>query len=316
MMITFEECFKNIKTMAISGHVHPDGDCIGSCLGLYNYVQTYHPEIAVSVYLEPIPRKFRFLKNADQIRRAKEEEELSFDLFVALDCGSADRLGDAARFFETAKKTLCVDHHVTNDSFADVNEIHPKASSASELVYRMLPAECITTEIAECLYMGIAHDTGVFQYSNTSSQTMQIAGVLMDTGIDYPRIIDETYYVRSFAQQKVWGKAFQESSLHMGGKCIYSMLTKADRDAYGASPGAVDGIVSQLRSTAGVEVSVFLYELEDGWKISLRSASYVDVAKMAQLVGGGGHARAAGASVKGNPEEIKKALFHEIKKQL
>ncbi|MCD8217714.1 MAG: DHH family phosphoesterase [Clostridiales bacterium] len=303
-------------SVAIAGHVRPDGDCVGSCLAVYNYIRDNYPAIRVDIYLEPIPEKFSFLKNADQIRSAKNAELVSYDLFIALDCGDEGRLGEAARFFKAARRTICIDHHLTNDSFADINEVHPEASSASELVYLTLNPEKITEEIAECLYLGIAHDTGVFQYTCTSPRTMRIAGDLMGRGIPYSRIVDETYYVRSFAQQKIWGKAFLDSQLYLDGRCIYSLVTREDMEAFHVTPADLDGIVSQLRSTSGVEVSIFLYQAADGYKISLRSASYVDVAKIAAEFGGGGHARAAGASAKKQPEEILTILLDKIAAQL
>ncbi len=307
---------EKILSLAIAGHVRPDGDCVGSCLAVYNYIRDNYPAVRADIYLEPIPEKFSFLKNADQIRSAKNAETAPYDLFIALDCGDEGRLGDAARLFKAARRTICIDHHLTNDSFADINEVHPEASSASELVYLTLNPDKITKEIAECLYLGIAHDTGIFQYTCTSPRTMRIAGDLMGRGIPYSRIIDETYYLRSFAQQKIWGKAFLDSQLYLNGRCIYSLVTREDMEAFHVSPADLDGIVSQLRSTEGVEVAIFLYQAADGYKISLRSASCVDVAKIAAEFGGGGHARAAGASTKKQPAEILTLLLDRIAAQL
>ncbi|MCD7864738.1 MAG: DHH family phosphoesterase [Clostridiales bacterium] len=316
-MIYMDLCLTNVKTVAIGGHVRPDGDCVGSCLAVYNYICDNYPDIRTDVYLEPIPEKFTFLENAGRIQQVNTGSDLpSYDLFIALDCGDLNRLGDAAKLFTAAKRTLCIDHHLTNQSFADLNEVHPNASSASELVWYTLDPEKVTKEIAECLYLGIAHDTGIFQYSCTSSKTMRVAGELMDRGIDYPRIVDETYYIRTYPQQKIWGKALFDSCLFLDGKCIFSMVTRADMEAFGVSAADLDGIVSELRSTAGVEVSVFLYESEDGYKISLRSASYVDVAKIALKFGGGGHARAAGALAAGDADTIRNRLLSEIEEQL
>ncbi|MCD8364559.1 MAG: DHH family phosphoesterase [Clostridiales bacterium] len=315
-MLSLDAFLQDVSSVAIAGHVRPDGDCVGSCLAVYNYICDNYPDIRADVYLDPIPEKFAFLKNAGKIRPAGSADAAACDLFIALDCGDEGRLGDAARLFRSAKKTLCIDHHLTNESFADINEVHPEASSASELVYLTLDQGKITEEIAECLYLGIAHDTGIFQYSCTSPRTMRIAGELMQRGIPYTRIVDETYYIRTYAQQKIWGKAFLESRLYLDGKCIFSMVNRADMDAYQVTAEDLDGIVSQLRSTAGVEVSVFLYETENTWKISLRSTSYVDVAKIAVQFGGGGHARAAGASSDKTPEEILGIILDGVKAQL
>ncbi len=315
-MLQLDSVFQRISSIAIGGHVHPDGDCVGSCLAVYNYLATYYPQIEATVYLESIPEHFAFLANADRIRQAPGEDVPQVDLFLALDCGDESRLGDALAVFRQAKDTLCIDHHLTHVDFAALDVVDAKASSASEMVYLAMDPEKVTKEIAQCLYVGIVHDTGVFQYSCTSPQTMRIAGELMRTGIDYPRIVDETYYVKTYTQQRIRGYALEKSRLTLEGRCIYTVLTREELASYGAVPADLTSIVSTIRSTQGVEVSVFLYETKDGYKISLRSAKYVDVAKIAGMLGGGGHARAAGASSADSPEEILDFLFSRIAEQL
>ena len=175
----------------------------------------------------------------------------------------------------------------------------------------------ITKEIAECIYLGIVHDTGVFQYSCTSSKTMEIAGQLMDKGIDYSRIVDDTFYIRTFAQQQILGKALMDAELHFNGTCISSVVKRKQLEKFHVEPKDLDGIVSTLRSTAGVEAAVFVYPNEnDTYKVSLRSASYMDVAQIAMEFGGGGHSRAAGVSMEGKPDEILKKVLAKMKKQL
>ena len=259
-----------------------------------------------------------FLTNANKIRHIRETDgKKEYDLFIALDCGDAGRLGMAGQYFEVAKSTFCVDHHISNQSFADFNYIFPNASSTCELVYQLLDSSKITKEIAECIYLGIVHDTGVFQYSCASSKTMEIAGKLMDKGIDYSRIVDETFYIRTFAQQQILGKALMDAELHFDGMCISSVIKRKQLEKFHVEPKDMDGIVSTLRSTTGVEVAIFVYPNEnDTYKVSLRSASYVDVAEIAVEFGGGGHSRAAGLSMEGKPDDILKKVLAKVKKQL
>ena len=317
-MVLIDSYLDNAASVAIAGHVRPDGDCVGSCLAMYNYICDVHPKVSVDLYLEPIPNKFKFLKSAREIQHLSQPvEEKEYDLFIALDCGDMERLGAAARYFETAKSTLCVDHHISNRYFADFNYIFPNASSTSELVYQLLDKSKITQAIAECIYVGLIHDTGVFQYSCTSSSTMNIAGELMDTGIDYPKIVDETFYIKTYEQNRIWGEAMVNSELFLDGACISSVITRKQMEQYHVEPKHLDGIVSQLRSTKGVEVAIFLYQNEEhGYKISLRSASYVDVAEIAAAFGGGGHCRAAGASAHGEAAEILEKLLSLIEIQI
>ena len=311
-MNNLDSQLEGVTTVAIAGHVRPDGDCVGSCLATYNYIRTQFPQIQAVVYLEPIPNLFKFMAGADEIRNDCSED-VSYDLFIAQDCGDLGRLGAAAKYFESAKKTVCIDHHVSNQNFADENYIFPDASSTSELIFDLIDTDKITKEIAECIYTGIVHDTGVFQYSCTSAHTMEIAGILMEKGIDFPKIVDKTFFEKTYEQNRILGCALLKSQLHLGGTCISTVITRKEMEEYGVLPKHLEGIVSQLRSTKGVETAIFLYENEDGaYKVSMRSASVVDVAEIAVKFGGGGHARAAGITMSGEPEEIMAKLLAEV----
>ena len=315
-MKDFATYLEGVQTVAIAGHVRPDGDCVGSCLATYNYIKDNYPKIEVALYLQPIPNIFKFLSRADEIMHSCEEDK-TYDLFIAQDCGDLKRLGDAAKYFETAKKTICVDHHVSNDNFADENYIFPYASSASELVFGLIGEKSITKKIAECIYVGMVHDTGVFQYSCTSAKTMEIAGKLMEMGIDFSKIVDETFYTKKFEQNQILGKALLNSRLLLDGKMIASVITMEEMKQYHVLPKHLDGIVNQLRVTKGVEAAVFLYENEDGsYKVSTRSNGLVNVAELAVKFGGGGHERAAGVSMEGTPEYLINKVAFEIEKLL
>jgi phosphoesterase RecJ-like protein len=304
------------SSIAIAGHVRPDGDCVGSTLAVYNYVRTYYPTARVKLFLEPIPNIFKFLQYSGEID-SNYSCDSTFELFIALDCGDTGRLGKAADFFDSAEHTLCVDHHISNQSFAEENYIFPDASSTCELVYEIMDTARITKPIAECLYTGMVHDTGVFQYSCTSKKTMDIAGSLMEMGIDYPKIVDETFYTKTFAQNKILGQALLNSRLCLDGACIVSAITRKEMEQFDVLPKHLDGIVNQLRVTKGVRVALFLYENEDGtWKGSLRVNGEFDVAKVAVCFGGGGHVKAAGFTLDGTLETVVDRVLHEIEARL
>ena len=315
-MTNFDVYLADADTVAIAGHVRPDGDCVGSCLATYNYIRTYFPHVKADLYLEPIPNIFKFLKNSEEIKNECPDDR-SYDLFIAQDCGDASRLGMAAKYFESAKHTICVDHHVSNQNFAEHNYIFPDASSTCELIFELLPEERIDREIAECIYTGMVHDTGVFQYSCTSRKTMEIAGRLMERGINFSKIVEETFFTKTYNQNRIMGLALQKSKLHFDGKCISSVITKKEMEEYDVLPKHLDGIVSQMRSTKDVEVAIFLYELEDGeFKVSTRSREYVDLSVIAVKFGGGGHVRAAGFSMSGDPDSIIEQILCEVSGQL
>ena len=304
------------ETVGIAGHVRPDGDCVGSTLAIYNYIKEYYPQIDVRLYLEPIPNVFKFLRYADEIR-SDYTDEIVFDLFIVCDCGDEGRLGNAVKYYENAKNTLCIDHHVSNQEFAQHNYIFPDASSTCELVYGLFDRAHITKEIAECLYTGMVHDTGVFQYSCTSAKTMNIAGQLMELGIDYSEIVDATFYTKTYAQNQILGQALLDSRLYLDGRCIISVVTKEEMDEFGVLPKHLDGIVNQLRVTKGVVVAAFMYQNEDGsFKVSLRANGTFDVAALAMHFGGGGHVKAAGYTALEDAETAKDILLEEIEKRL
>lgn len=315
-MTNLDSFLAEAKTAAVSGHIRPDGDCVGSCLATYNYIKTYYPDIEVTLYLEPIPNIFKFMARSGEIMHDFSGEKI-YDLFIVQDCGDAERLGDAAHFFYMAKKTVCIDHHISNQSFADENYVFPEASSTSELIFDLLAKDRLTKEIAECIYTGIVHDTGVFQYSCTSKKTMDTAGYLMELGINYSKIIDETFYTKTYNQNRIMGLALLKSRLHLEGKCISSVITAEEMLEYDVLPKHLDGIVNQLRVTKDVETAIFLYETGEGsFKVSTRSANYVDVAEIAVKYGGGGHKRAAGFSMQGSCDAIIAQIVEEVKKQL
>lgn len=307
---------QGVTTVAIVGHVRPDGDCTGSCLAVWNYIRVWHPKIQAKVYLEPIPNIFRFLRGADEIQSPQNTDAPS-DLCIVLDCGDEGRLGAGIHYFKTAKRTVCIDHHISNESFADENHIFPKVGSTSELVFDLIGEEKMTKEIAECIYVGIVHDTGLFQFDSTTAKTMNIAGKLMETGISFTKIVDETFFTKTYGQNRIMGKVLMDSRLYLGGKLIVGTATQKDMEQFGVQPKHLDGIVNQLRVTKGVEAALFLYENErGGYKASLRSNGKLDVARLAMKFGGGGHVMAAGADIEGTAEEIIEKICMETERQL
>lgn len=311
-----EEYLNGVKKVGIAGHIRPDGDCVGSCLGLYTYIKHNFKDIQVDLYLEPIPEKFGFLKYSEEIKN-EYTEGIQYDLFISLDSSELDRLGDFVPYFENAKQTLCIDHHISNSKFARENIIYPTYSSASEVVYTLLEEDKIDYDVACALYLGIVHDSGVFKYSSTSAQTMCIAGKLMEKGIPFTSIIDDTFYSKTYVQNQVLGRALSESVLFYDGKCIFSVIRKNMMDFYQIDSKDLDGIVEQMRITKGVECAIFLYEVgELEYKVSLRSKEIIDVSVIATHFGGGGHIRAAGFNMKGTPYDVINNISEQIELQM
>lgn len=308
---------KGAGTIGISGHIRPDGDCIGSAMGLYLYLKKACPTAKVQIMLEKPAEIFNCIKGVDEINTDFTSEITAFDVFIVVD-SAKDRTGEAEKYFDGAKKTINIDHHVSNSGCGDVNYIVPGASSASELVYQVMEDKTqIDEEIAKALYIGIIHDTGVFQYSNTAPSTLNVAAELISYGFDFPKLIDETFYEKTYVQNQILGRALLESIVFMDGKCIVSMVDKKTMNFYQVEPHDLEGIVSQLRNTKGVECAIFMYQTDTlTYKVSLRSNGKVDVAKVAAFFGGGGHMRAAGVTMQGTFHDIVNNLSDQIVKQL
>ncbi len=309
-----EEC-KGAKSIVISGHIRPDGDCVSSCMALYLYLKKALLDAQVTVCLEEPSEVFGCIQDFDCIDSSFQVS--APDVFIALDC-ERSRLGAAGTLFDGAKKRINIDHHVSNVSgCGDVNYVVPGISSTAELVYDLMEKEYVDVEIAKAVYIGIIHDTGIFKYSNTSPKTLRIAAELIEYGFDFPAIIDETFYEKTYVQNQLLGRALLESIVFMHGKCIVSAINQKTLAFYNAKPKDLEGIVNQLRIIKGVECAIFLYETgSQEYKVSLRSCKLVDVSKVASFFGGGGHVRAAGCSMNGNFYDVINNISAQIARQL
>ena len=316
-LINLDSILDGVKTVGICGHVKPDGDAYGSCMGLYLFLKAYWPEIQATIYLEDsYAESFRFIACSDEVVHDYPDAP-PHDVFLAIDCSDLQRTGLAQKYFNAAKMSVVIDHHISNNGFGMINEIQPAASSASEMVALLIGRDRLTKEIAEALYMGIAHDTGIFQYSCTSSRTMMVGGWLMDLGIDFSKICDETFFLKSYHQNQMLGRALTESILMLDGRLIFTVVRKKDMDFYQVEPKDLDGIVQQLRVTRGVEIAVFLYETGPcRYKVSLRSNGKVDVAQIGLYFQGGGHVKAAGCTMEGSIHDVVNNIALQAAKQL
>ena len=295
------ELIENAKNIAITGHVSPDGDCTGSTLALYNYITENFEGKQVRVCLEKPSMKFSYMNGFDLI---SEDPFLEADLLVSLDASDRERLGSRGVMLDTAKESICIDHHVTNTNFAKFNIVEDFRSSTCELLYTLLDYDKISVNTAVCLYTGIVHDSGVFKYQSTTRQTMEIAGALIDKGFDFTKIIDDTYFKKDFNATKLLGLVLTNAKLIFDGKCCYGLLDYDTWTGYIDDKKKMDGIIDNLRNIDGVEIALFMYETaKDEHKVSLRSIN-ANVSSIAAALGGGGHMRAAGATVYGKADEL------------
>ncbi|MCQ2122110.1 MAG: bifunctional oligoribonuclease/PAP phosphatase NrnA [Fibrobacter sp.] len=327
-----------IRSVAIFGHVRPDGDCAGSTLALWNYIRDNYPQIKADIFLEPCSDTYKILRGFDQVKKlyvginsAGDCGEKScdggencanndgiYDLAFLLDTPSFERVGaNGADCIKKARITCNIDHHISNPlNLCNTNIVEPNASSASEVLYFQLDPAKISKETASCLYLGIVHDTGAFKYSCTGKRTMQVVGDLIEKGVDFAKIVNETYYTRTYKQTLVTGFVLQNCKLGLDGKVVYSYISQADMDRFSVTPVELSNVIDTLREVGGTEVTIFLYPVNGKYKISLRSNYVVDVNAIAKEFGGGGHTRAAGGDTEEAPEVAIQKILDLVAKQL
>lgn len=306
---------ENAETICILAHESPDGDAIGSSLGLYHILKNM--EKHVEVLMKKVPEIYEFMAGFDVITEEPTVEK--FDLCIVVDCPEIKRVNsDLRKYFETADVKIEFDHHMNNTMFADycvVNHVSP--ACAQILVESMDYLEIdIQKESMENFLTGIITDTGGFKNSGITEETFEIAGRTLSMGINLPKIYKESLLVISKTRFEAQKLAMDRMEFFADGKITFTYISKEDSLNLKLKDGDHEGIVEIGRNIKGVEVSVFLHEEEKGYKISLRSNEYVNVAEVCMVFGGGGHIRAAGANTTMSLEEAKNALIREIEKKL
>lgn len=314
MLDLLQEC-KGAKVIGITGHIRPDGDCVGSCMALYLFLKKNMPKTEVIVYLEESSRAYYHITQVKDID-VEYTPRQQYDVFFCLDA-MPDRTGQAEALYQKAIKKINIDHHITNNGCGDVNYIHPEIGSCAELIYDLIPEKDIDDDIARALYIGIIHDTGVFQFSNTRPSTLIAASKLIQYDIDFANLIQESFYEKSYKQTKIMAEAVLRSKMYLEGKCLLSYMTQEDMAHFQINTSDFTGIINRLKMVRGTECAVFMYEIApETYKVSLRTSEHVDAVVITSVFGGGGHVRAAGCNIEGSATEVIHKLIAEIGKQL
>ncbi len=308
---------KDAKTIGITGHTKPDGDCIGSCLALYHYLKKRLPDAKIEVFLEAPEPAFNHIPGRNTINSDFPGRK-AFDVFIVCDT-NAERTGDAKKYFDKAKVTVNIDHHISNANGTGMYSlVKPEAAATGEILADILPGEYFDDDIAALLYMAIAHDTGVFRFSNTTPKVMRVAADLIEYPFDHAKLLDDTFFSCTVVQNRLVAQVLLNSRFYGENKLIVGSVNLKQLKELGATKSDTGVVVERLRNTEHVECAVFIYEKSKGvWKASLRSSvDHINVAKVGEVWGGGGHVRAAGCDFSGSLEEFEAALIAEIGKQL
>jgi len=302
---------KESSKIAIMSHIMPDGDNVGSSLALYNALKKLGKDVHF-ILDDNIPKVYRFLKDSDKVEMPGQYEH--FDAIIALDCGDANRLGKSRLYLEN-NFVINIDHHISNDEFGNLNMVDSNASATGEIVYQIIKVLGVPmdTEISECLYIAIVTDTGQFQYSNTTSITHQIAGDLINNGVNVSLMFERIYQNSSKEKVMLMKTALDTLEFYHNDSISCITLTLKQMEEVNAIEVDSDGIINLARDIECVEAAIFLKELEQGKiKVGLRSKKVVDMAAVALRFGGGGHVRAAGCTLHGTIEEVKEKILEAI----
>ena len=279
----------------LMAHVAPDGDTLGSCLALQKLLQQLGKQAWV-VCDDPLPHLYAFLPGADGL--LAPDAAVDAQAFVAVDCADVGRTGSQWDRVGT-KPSLCIDHHITNPAFATVNHIEDCAATG-ELICLLYEAfgQPINPEVGACLYTAIATDTGNFAYSSVTPRTFALMGKVMESGFDLPECNRLIYRNQRLQKLRMTARTVENAKLYRDGQVIVATLSKAETEAVDGLKADAEGIIDSLRDVETVVVACFLREEgASEVKLSLRAKDRVDCAALARAYGGGGHLRAAGATL-------------------
>jgi bifunctional oligoribonuclease and PAP phosphatase NrnA len=311
------EAVRPCQTFCIAGHIRPDGDCIGSQLGLTLALRNEGKEV-VCWNEDSVPQKYAFLDPEHLVQ--KPAPSGSFDCVIAADSASFERLGRVGEMIDRRKLLINIDHHASNTRFGDINWVMPRAPSTGELVYQLFRQARwpISARIADCLFTAVSTDTGSFQYPSTRPTSYHVAGELVKRGADLEKICHEVYQSYPLSRVRLLQRVYNRFRLTADNRIAYFWLKQADYARSGADPADSEGLIDHLRAIEPVVVACVFEEIEPELiRVSFRSKSMaVDVNKIAGLFGGGGHPAAAGARIPGRPMSVQRKVIGAIREAL
>lgn len=304
------ELINESNSILLLTHETPDGDAIGSVLSFYHFLISINKD--VDMVIIDIPKIYNFLPGINNVVDTVDRE---YDLGIVVDCASRDRIGQKDDLFSKCKETICVDHHVSNTNYCDINYVEGHISSCCQVIYSLFKDLDVkfTNEIGVSLISGIITDTNGFGNNNVDKDTFAVVSEIIDLGVNVHEIYKRLLWTKSMSQYNLMKIGMDRLEFFCDGKIAFTYILKDDFNKVGASLGEHEGIVDIGRNIDGVEISIFIRE-ENGWTISLRSSGKYPVNEIAYKFNGGGHFMASGAKTDGNLEDVKSRLIDESKK--
>ena len=314
MLNEIVEAIKKSKKINISFHVSADGDSIGSALALMHGLRKLGKTVNI-VCKETVPEVFNYLLGVEEINKSTGVLDYGVDCVIVLDCGNIDRINfDTSDLKNRDYILINIDHHLSNDNYGDLNYVDPSYSAVGEIIYLLLKelGVNIDKEIGKALYTSIMTDCGSFRFSNTTRLTHNIAGDLISKDIEFPAIHSLIYENKNYSLVKLSGEVINNMFLCCEDKVCVMEVTKKMLEEFSVDSSDASGLVDIGTTIKGIEVVIYIKENSEGYKISLRSNNNLDVRKLAEEYGGGGHSKAAGFTYKGNLEKLKTELIYKI----
>ena len=304
---------RDSRRVIVITHVAPDGDAIGSLLGLSWALRWLGKECTLAC-ADPMPKRFAYLPGSEAIVTGPEGE---YDLVISLDCGDLERLGAAYDETLASLPIVNIDHHVTNTHFGAVNWVDTGAASAAEMVLDLVESLGVPLDsgIALCLLNGIVTDTRGFRTPNTTPRTMRAVLKLMEAGAQLPEITDHVFNRRPFSTICLWARVL--NGIQLDGRIIWSQITRTMRQECAFPENGDGGLVNFLGTTYEADVAIVFIEKDDGrTKVEMRAVPGVDVSGVALGLGGGGHPQAAGCTLDGDLYEARERVLTAIKEAI
>lgn len=311
------DALADAKSVCVVGHVRPDGDCVGSQVGLALALEGANK--AVTVWNDDgCPDKLRILDPERRVRRPSSGHR--FDAVVATDCASFERLGRCGDLVRDRGIFINIDHHASNTRYADINWVSPREPSTGELVYDLCQwaGWKITQPMANCLFAAVSTDTGSFQYATTTPETLEIAARLVDAGADLGGLCEKIYQSYPITRVRLLRHVYSKFRMAHGDRTAYFWLRKADYARAGADSEESEGLIDHIRAIEGVVVAIMFEEMgADLVRLSIRSKNpSIDVGAVAALFGGGGHRAAAGARIQGTALSVQRRVLAAVRRSL
>lgn len=301
--------------IAIITHINPDGDCTGSAIALRELIKALGKD--ADIYNEnACPSFMDFLSGDTVFNRFDEKDGIRYDLNIFIDCGGKDRAGNVDWVCKNCTCTINIDHHGTNPMYGDINIVDGGASATGLLIYDFYKVCGIdfTKYTSELIYVALMMDTGNFSYSNTDKKTHTVAGELLEYGIDTAMLSQKLFRTTTYNRLKLTAKAFETLKTYCDGKIAVINVTKAMYRDTDTDSSDSESFVGTVRDIEGVDIAVLLRDTTDGKsvKVSFRSNNDIDVSKIAEEFGGGGHFNAAGCSIEGKIPEVEDIVINRL----